>query len=399
MEDKNNAVRMLLVPVLGEPYVTTVKSGGICDVLGCDMYTCAYDKRFGDCEVVHYIDDGGKLAGSIRLGGIRPNRTIINNSSNGEVVDLICGDYLIGAIANGESIDLPQEAILYYKKRYHDAMTGLDALSRIRVKAYHGGLPVNYGADGLRYALSGRNLMKEYMDKYKGTGHFSSYSNALERWIDYWLDYWQDSPRGTVDLHKLCFDDEGLSELSDTLISVWCPVKMALQLSERSPWFGKRNCPAKTAEVLDQVKSHLEEYLPRAENSSLYRLAELAELDYNVWTLPSSEMQCRGAICFDQVAPSIATLFPGGTFSGLMKNKDSIYGFIEGEGLGFLFRGDYVFENLAPVISTAEPGEAVWASNKEELEELLRGMIELLEKRAQVFNFAQLLHESVVESE
>lgn len=398
MKDKNKAVRMLLVPVLGEPYVTTVKSGGICDALGCDMFTCAYDKRFGDCEVLHYIDDNGKLAGSIGLGGIRPNRTIaINgsniaiNGSNGETVDLICGDFLIGATADGESIDLPQEAILYYKERYCDTMTGLDALSRIRVKTYLDGLPVDYGAARLRYSLSGRNLMREYMDKYKGTGHFSSC--ALEKWLEYWAD------RDTKDLHELCFDDEDLSGLSDTLVSVWCPLKMALQLSEHSPWFGAKRSPVKTKETLEDIKSHLEEYLPRAENSSLYRLAELAELDYNVWTLPSSEMQRRGAICFDQVAPSIATLFPGGTFSGLMKNKDSIYRFIEGEGLGFLFRGDYVFENLAPVISTAEPGEAVWASNEEELEELLRGMIELLEKRAQVFNFAQLLHESVVESE
>lgn len=34
MKDKNKAVRMLLVPVLGEPYVTTVNSGDICDVPG-----------------------------------------------------------------------------------------------------------------------------------------------------------------------------------------------------------------------------------------------------------------------------------------------------------------------------------------------------------------------------
>lgn len=393
MKDKNKAVRMLLVPVLGEPYVTTVKSGGICDALGCDMFTCAYDKRFGDCEVLHYIDDNGKLAGSIGLGGIRPNRTIAINGSNGETVDLICGDFLIGATADGESIDLPQEAILYYKERYCDTMTGLDALSRIRVKTYLDGLPVDYGAARLRYSLSGRNLMREYMDKYKGTGHFSSYGSALELWLEYWQD------RDTKDLHELCFDDEDLSGLSDTLVSVWCPLKMALQLSEHSPWFGAKRSPVKTTETLEDIKSHLGEYLPRAENSSLYRLAELAELDYNVWVLPSSEMQRRGAVCFDQVAPSIGALFPDKSFSHLMETKDSIYEFVEGEGLGFLFRGDYVLENLAPVISTAELGKAVWASNKTELEELLGGMIGLLEKRAQIFNFAQLLHETVTEGE
>lgn len=393
MEDRDKAVRMLLVPILGEPYVTTVKSGGICDVLGCDMFTCAYDKRFGDCEVLHYIDDSGKLAGSISLGGIRPNRTICSSNGERELVDLICGDFLIGATVDGESVDLPPETLLYYKERYRDTMTGLDALSRIRVKSYLGGLPVSYGADRLWYALSGRNLMKEYMNKYKGEGHYSSYDNALERWLEYWQD------RGTEDLHELCFDDEDLSELSDTLVSVWCPLKMALQLSEHSPWFGAKRSPVKTTETLEDIKSHLEEYLPRAENSSLYRLAELAELDYNVWVLPSSEMQRRGAVCFDQVAPSIAALFPDRSFSHLMETKDSIYEFVEGEGLGFLFRGDYVLENLTPVISTAEPGQAVWASNKAELEELLGGMNELLEKRAQIFNFAQLLHEAVAEGE
>ena len=397
MKDENKAVRMLLVPVLGEPYVTTVNSGDICDVLGCDMFTCAYDKRFGDCEVLHYIDDGGKLAGSIGLGGIKPNRAVYGaggaGGTAGTLVELICGDFLIGATVDGESVDLPPEALLYYKERYYDTMTGLDALSRIRVKTYLDGLPVDYGAARLRYSLSGRNLMREYMDKYKGTGHFSSYGTALERWLEYWHD------RGTEDLHELCFDDEGLSELSDTLVSVWCPLKMALQLSEHSPWFGAKRWPVKTTETLEDIKSHLEEYLPRAENSSLYRLAELAELDYNVWVLPSSEMQRRGAVCFDQVAPSIAALFPDRSFSHLMETKDSIYEFVEGEGLGFLFRGDYVLENLTPVISTAEPGQAVWASNKAELEELLGGMNELLEKRAQIFNFAQLLHEAVAEGE
>lgn len=394
MKDKNKAVRMLFVPVLGEPYVTMVEPDSICDVLGCDMFTYTYDESFGGREVCwHYIDDGGKLAGSIGLGGIRPNRAVYGaGGAPVDLVDIVCGDFLIGATTDAKSVDLPQEAILYYKERYHDTMSGLEALSRIRVKTYLGGLPVDYGADSLRYSLSGRNLMREYMDKYKGTGYFSSYGNALERW----LDYWQDSPQSTVDLHKLCFDDKGLSKLSDTLVSVWCPVKMALQLSEHSPWFGERYLPNKTAEVLDQVKSNLKEYLPREENSSLYHLAELAELDYNVWVLPRAEMQRRGDFryaIYDQVAPSIAALFPGGAFSNLLNAEDSVCRFIEGEGLGFLFSGDYAASNLRPVISTAEPGRAVWASNENELNELLEGMIELIEQRAQVFKFAELLDE------
>lgn len=399
MKDKNKAVRMLFVPVLGEPYVAMVESDSICDVLGCDMFTCAYDESFGGREVCwHYIDDGGKLAGSISLGGIRPNRVVYGVDGERDPVDLICGDFLIGATVDAEPVDLPQEAILCYKERYRDIMTGLDALSRIRVKTYLAGLPVDYGAARLRYSLSGRNLMREYMDRYKGTGHFSGYGNALERW----LDYWQDPPRGTVDLHKLCFNDEGLSKLSDTLVSVWCPVKMALQLSERSPWFGERFLPTKTPEVLDKVKTHLEEYLPREENSSLYRLAELAELDYNVWVLPRVEMQRRGDFryaLYDQVAPSIAALFPGGVFSHLMDTEDHVYRIIEGEGLGFLFCGDYAVSNLRPVISAAEPGQAVWATRKNELNELLAGMNEILEKRAQIFNFAQHLHDATTGGE
>lgn len=392
MKDKNKAVRMLFVPVLGEPYVAMVESGSICDVIGCDMFTCAYDESFGGREVCwHYIDDDGKLAGPISLGGIRPNR-VVYGVDREDPVDIICGDFLIGATVDAEPVDLPQEAILCYKERYRDIMTGLDALSRIRGKTYLAGLPVDYGAARLRYSLSGRNLMREYMDKYKGPGHFSSYGNALERW----LDYWQDPPRGTVDLHELCFDDEGLSKLSDTLISVWNPVKMSLQISESSPWYGTRFLPIKRASVLNQIKSHLEDYLPRSKNPKLYRLAELAEIDYNVWVLPSAEMQSRGNPekgIFDQVAPSIAALFPGGVFSHLMDTEDHVYRIIEGEGLGFLFCGDYAVSNLRPVIPAADPGQAVWATTKNELNELLDGMIEILEKRAQIFNFAQHLHD------
>lgn len=393
MKEKIDAVQMLLVPVLGEPHVVMVEPGGVCDVLECEMFSCSYEERFGDLEVWHYIDDYGKLAGSVRLGGMRPNRAIYG--SDGELVDLICGDFLIGATVEGESVDLPQEAILSYKERYRDAMTGLEALSRIRLKTYLGGLPVSYGANRLRYGLAGRNLMREYMDTYHGEGSYSTYGCALERWLGYWLD----ADDKTDDLHELCFADKELSRLSDTLVSLWCPVKMALQLSERSPWFGERGVrgmPVKRAEVLEDIRAHLEEYLPRAENSRLYRLADLAELDYNVWVLPSAEMQHRGDATrgmYDQVAPSIASLFGGGSFSRLMENEGSIYEFVDGEGLGFLFRGDYAPETLVPVIPGAKPGQAVWAGSKLELDGLLGGMIDLLEKRAQIFNFAELLCE------
>ena len=399
MGEKNNAVRMLLVPVLGEPYEVMVSSGGVCDVLGCEMIACAYDEGFGDLEAWHYIDDFGKTGGSVGLGAMRPNRAIYGR--NGELVDLICGDFLIGATdAEGDSVDLPQEAILSYKERYRDAMTGLEALSRIRLKTYLGGLPVGYGAEDLRYCLAGRNLMREYMDKYHGEGRYSSYDNALERWLDYWLDHWMDVPCHTEDLHELCFDNEELSKLSDTLVSMWCPLKMALQLSEHSPWFGERGVrglPVKTAEALEDIKAHLEEYLPRAENQKLYRLAELVELDYNVWTLPSPEMQGRGGQVYDQVAPSIALLFPGGSYAHLMETEDSVYDYIRAEGVGCLFQGEYGLVNLTPVVSGAKPGQASWASSGAELDELLSGMIDFLEKRAQVFNFAELLYETIAE--
>lgn len=384
MKEKNT-VKALLVPVGGAPREIALARGGngICRALGCEMFDCAHERVLGDVEVTHVVDDFGKVHHA------KPNRAVYDDRGN--LIDVICGDFLIAAFSKGELTDLPQEALESYAERYQDILSGLVIATRFKAVRYlNGETPVNFGCDRLRYGLSGRNLMREYMDRYKGEGCWESRGVAIERWLDYWLDAF--GPKAP-DLHELCFEDEELVELSDTLVSLWSPLKMALQISPSSPWHGAKSEPAKSEENLKDIREHLFEYLPIGEFEELYRLADMAELDYNVWVLPGKKMQRRGGMFYDEVAPSIAALFPGGPFELLLGEKN-LYEYLAGEGVTHLFRGDMYVSNLLPVIPGAEPGKAVWASGRHALKYLIEGMINTLWERAEVFLFAEAVREA-----
>lgn len=383
MKEKNT-VKALLVPVGGAPREIALSSGGICQALGCEMFDCAHEQTLRDVEVTHIVDDFGKVHHA------KPNRAVYDEDGN--LIDVICGDFLIAAFSKGELVDLPQEALESYAERYRDILSGLVIATRFKaVRFLNGETPVNFGSDRLRYALDGRNLMREYMDRYKGEGYWESRGVAIERWLDYWLDFF--GPKKTPDLHELCFEDEELARLSDTLVSLWSPLKMALQISPSSPWYGAKTEPTKSEENLKDIREHLFEYLPIGEFEGLYRLADMCELDYNVWVLPDKAMQCRGGMFFDEVAPSIAALFPGGPFESLLGERN-LYEYLAGEGVTRLFQGDLYVSNLLPVIPGAEPGKAVWATGRYGLKCLIEGMINTIWERVEVFKFAEAVREA-----
>ncbi len=399
MEEKKTGIQMLLVPVWEEPRVITVEPGaqGIQDAIGCEMFECAYDERFGEIETWHYINDSGKIKGA------RPNRAIY--SEGGTLIDIIYGDFLISAsdYVTGDTIDLPTSLINQYKEHYRDPLTGLEAMVSIRVDRYlRGVVPFNYGVYSLRYSLTGRNLMREYMQRYKGEDYYSTCGNSLERWLDYWLDYRLNGIHRRV-LHGLCFEDPVFDRCSDILVPLWYPLKMSLQLSSYSPWYcdGEKTAgeeqrpygPDIFSGELEDIKNNLEKYLPRSENQKLYRLAALAELDYNVWVLADYAMQSRFERnqFYDQLAPSIAALFPSGYYyKRFFETEEDLYGWIRGEGVDHVFYGDLEPSLLNPVISGVAPGEKVWPTNTDELNDLLDGMIKFLELRAEIFKFGEI---------
>lgn len=162
MKEKNT-VKALLVPVGGAPREIALSSGGICQALGCEMFDCAHEQTLRDVEVTHIVDDFGKVHHA------KPNRAVYDEDGN--LIDVICGDFLIAAFSKGELVDLPQEALESYAERYRDILSGLVIATRFKaVRFLNGETPVNFGSDRLRYALDGRNLMREYMDRYKGGG-------------------------------------------------------------------------------------------------------------------------------------------------------------------------------------------------------------------------------------
>lgn len=237
------------------------------------------------------------------------------------------------------------------------------------------------GLDRPRYCLSARNLMREYMGESRCLG----YGCALERWLAYWLDYWRGDKR---ELHALCFDDPLLARSSDQLVSMWCPLKANLQLSSSSPWYGSRGIrrgPCKSKSMLGDIEAHLSEYLPASKFPQIYRLAELAEFDVNVWCLPNTSMQRRGGRFYDQIIPSVAALFSRDDY-GAFLGQTSVTSYIEGEGLGFLFDGgEIALRNLRPAVMGIDPARPIWPSSEDELNELLDSMISLLAQRNELF--------------
>ena len=102
MKEKNT-VKALLVPVGGAPREIALSSGGICQALGCEMFDCAHEQTLRDVEVTHIVDDFGKVHHA------KPNRAVYDEDGN--LIDVICGDFLIAAFSKGELVDLPQEAL------------------------------------------------------------------------------------------------------------------------------------------------------------------------------------------------------------------------------------------------------------------------------------------------
>ena len=126
---ENKLRRMLLVPVGKEPIPVMVEKDlqALLSALGCEAFGCAYDEVIGeDAETFHYVNDYGKLDGS------SPNRAVYG--AEGEIVDVIFGDFLIGAVSltDGDPIDLPETAMRRYEERYRDSSTGLNAMKRVK---------------------------------------------------------------------------------------------------------------------------------------------------------------------------------------------------------------------------------------------------------------------------
>lgn len=138
--------------------------------------------------------------------------------------------------------------------------------------------------------------------------------------------------------------------------------------------------------MLGDIEAHLSEYLPASKLPRIHRLAELAELDADVWCLSNTSMQRRGGRFFDQVIPSVAVLFSRNDY-GAFLGQTSVTSYIEREGLGFLFDGDEIApRNLRPAVMGIDPARPIWPSSTSELNELLDSTISLLEQRAELFS-------------
>lgn len=104
---------MLLVPVGGYPQPIMVSN--INETLQCEMFACAFDEKWSeDVEVVLYVNDAGKIDGSV------PNRTI--RLENCQLLDVIFGDFLIAAVdrKTASTIDLPADAVRFYQQKYSE---------------------------------------------------------------------------------------------------------------------------------------------------------------------------------------------------------------------------------------------------------------------------------------
>ena len=113
-QEKNQGKLMLLVPVGGRPMTVAVRD--VCETLRCTMIESAFDEAWDEgISITVFLNDEGKVDGSM------PNRLI--QRAAGKLIDVIFGDCLIAAVdlETGDTVDLPDEAVRFYRQKYGKA--------------------------------------------------------------------------------------------------------------------------------------------------------------------------------------------------------------------------------------------------------------------------------------